>query len=59
MCFASFLSGAFITVIVVNPPEMKLAKCSYVAGFEGSFILKTFQGLHFLFSGSVSWSIDF
>ena len=24
--FASFLSGGFITAIVVNPPEMKLAK---------------------------------
>ena len=24
--FASFLSGRFITVIVVNPPESKLAK---------------------------------
>ena len=24
--FASFLSGEFITVIVVNPPERKLAK---------------------------------
>ena len=26
MGFASFLSGRFITAIVVNPPEMKLAK---------------------------------
>ena len=26
MRFASFLSGGFITVIVVNPPEKKLAK---------------------------------
>ena len=26
MCFASFLSGEFITAIVVNPPERKLAK---------------------------------
>ena len=26
VCFASFLSGGFITVIVVNPPERKLAK---------------------------------
>ena len=26
MRFASFLSGAFITAIVVNPPEKKLAK---------------------------------
>ena len=26
MRFASFLSGGFITAIVVNPPEMKLAK---------------------------------
>ena len=28
--FASFLSGEFITVIVVNPPERKLAKCTSV-----------------------------
>ena len=26
VCFASFLSGGFITAIVVNPPERKLAK---------------------------------
>ena len=26
MRFASFLSGAFITALVVNPPESKLAK---------------------------------
>ena len=26
MCFASFLSGGFITAIGVNPPERKLAK---------------------------------
>ena len=26
MCFASLLSGGFITAIVVNPPERKLAK---------------------------------
>ena len=26
VCFASLLSGGFITAIVVNPPETKLAK---------------------------------
>ena len=26
VCFASFLSGGFITTIVVNPPERKLAE---------------------------------
>ena len=26
VCFASFLSGGFITAVVVNPPERKLAK---------------------------------
>ena len=26
MCFASFLTGGFITAIVVNPPERKLEK---------------------------------
>ena len=36
MRFASFLSGGFITTIVVNPPERKLAKRTSVhcaAGF--------------------------
>ena len=28
--FASFLSDGFITAIVVNPPESKLAKCTFV-----------------------------
>ena len=28
--FASFFSGGFITTIVVNPPERKLAKCTSV-----------------------------
>ena len=28
--FASFLSGGFITVAVINPPESKLEKCTYV-----------------------------
>ena len=30
MRFASFLSGGFITDIVVNPPERKLAKSTSV-----------------------------
>ena len=30
MRFASFLSGGFITDIVVNPPERKLAKRTFV-----------------------------
>jgi hypothetical protein len=28
--FASFLSGGFITAIVVNPPERKLAKLQWL-----------------------------
>jgi hypothetical protein len=28
--FGSFLSGGFITAIVLTPPERKLAKCTYV-----------------------------
>ena len=28
--FDNFLSGRFITAIVVNPPERKLTKCTYV-----------------------------
>ena len=30
MRFASFLYSGFITAIVVNPPERKLAKCTSV-----------------------------
>ena len=30
MRFASFLLGVFITVIVVNPSERKLEKCTFV-----------------------------
>ena len=33
MRFASFLSGGFITAIVVNPPESKLAKRTSVQWF--------------------------
>ena len=32
--FAFFLSGGFITVIVVNPPERKLAKRTFVQWFD-------------------------
>ena len=31
--FASFFSGGFITAIIVNPPEMKLAKRTSVQWF--------------------------
>ena len=34
MRFASFLSGGFITAIVVNPPERKLAKRTSVRCLE-------------------------
>ena len=30
MRFSSFISGGFITAIVVNPPERKLSKCTSV-----------------------------
>ena len=30
MHFASFLSGGFTTMAVINPPEKKLAKCTSV-----------------------------
>ena len=41
--FASFLSGGFITVIVVNPPERKLAKrtsaqCHKINKFDEKFV---------------------
>ena len=34
VCFASFLSGGFITAIVVNPPERHLAKRISVKCFD-------------------------
>ena len=34
VCFASFLSGGLTTVIVVNPPERKLAKRTSVQWFS-------------------------
>ena len=37
MHFASFLSGRFITAIVVNSPERKLAKCTSVECTEVHF----------------------
>ena len=37
MRFASFLSGGFITAIVVNPPERKLAKRTSVQWGEKLF----------------------
>ena len=40
--YASFFSGGFITVIVVNPPERKPAKRTYVHRFK-SAILAIFQ----------------
>ena len=41
MRFASFQSGGFITVIVVNPPESKLAKRTSVqwAGWDAKDLL--------------------
>ena len=38
MRFASFLSGGFITAIVVNPPERKLAKRTSVHCATGLFL---------------------
>ena len=40
--FASSFSGGFITPVVVNPPERKLAKCTSVQWFK-SVILAIFQ----------------
>jgi hypothetical protein len=39
--FASFFSGGFITAIVVNPPERKLAKCTSVHYISEDLMLKT------------------
>ena len=44
MRFTSFLSGGFVTAIVVNPPERKLAKCTSVkCGGKRDVIYKRFQ----------------
>ena len=34
--FASFLSGGFTTMAVINPPERKLAKCTSVGWLENT-----------------------
>ena len=44
--FASFLSGGYITAIVVNPPENKLAKrtsvqCAYGVAMKPIFLFST------------------
>ena len=39
VCFASFLSGGFITAIVVNLPERKLAKRTSVRCFVTKIVL--------------------
>jgi hypothetical protein len=51
MRFASFLSGVFTSMAVINPPESKLAKCSDLDGSVLSknqnrqlLILQTFMG---------------
>ena len=41
VCFASFLSGGFITATVVNPPERKLAKCTSVLWFKLKYMTTT------------------
>ena len=38
--FTSFLSGGFITAIVVNPPERKLAKRTSVHWFNSAILEK-------------------
>ena len=51
MRFASFFSGGFITAIVVNPPERKLAKRTSVRWVDGTNDSSTkrvmFQALFF------------
>jgi hypothetical protein len=42
--FTSFLSSGFITAIIVNPPERKLAKCTPVFNF-GQFWQKRYYNV--------------
>ena len=41
--FASFLSGGFITAIVVNQPERKLAKCTSVEWLNKSSLANIYK----------------
>ena len=43
VCFASFLSGGFITAIVVNLPERKLAKRTSVRCFVTKIVLTYYE----------------
>ena len=44
MRFASFLSGGFITVIVVNPLEKKLEKCTSVHWCDDHCVITIVRG---------------
>ena len=50
MRFASLLSGGFITMAVINPPERKLAKCTSVLSvlIKGSFHSESTNGSSYL-----------
>ena len=48
VCFASFLSSGFITAIVVNPPESKLAKRASVHCTKKAYIFSE------LYCGAIS-----
>ena len=45
MLFASFLSGVFITAIIVNPPERKLAKRTFMKKLPTENKLALSEGL--------------
>ena len=57
MRFASFLSGGFTTMAVINPPEKKMAKCTNYLSIL-IFLGSTYKGFtnfnHFRYLGSLA-----
>ena len=47
VCFASFLSGGFTAMAVINPPERKLAERTSVRRGD---LDKSLSGVHFYFN---------
>jgi hypothetical protein len=55
--FASFLSGGFITAIVVNPPESKVAKRTSVHCLPGQNGKFSISGLKMMVKSFLNYSI--
>ena len=57
--FASFFSGGFITAIVVNSPERKLAKHNSVHCISSKYVFNTSYGPEHTISVCKYWKISF